>query len=269
MVIDAAQGRLLFVLLALVFVVISGLCLFTIYRFHTDVDRREIQLEQIVNVTASTHALVSKLLQEKATGARFELGWLDEIEHPLCQINDQQFGGLERCLGDASQFLHDFMAELPETLIDWRSNNTPRIQQLLTEQELQRRELKKTEDLLRRARATILSLRSEAGQQAASSNEQARLTRTRNAERARHHQELAQMQHEMSTLRERLHAEIARQDQINRTLMGDFERLQMEKLDLEDRYQALEKNYQHALQEKTFIEEAFMKIDRHLESTIG
>lgn len=239
-----------------------GLCLYAIYRVLTHVEHQEDRVGKLAELAGETNAALKVLMADKSRLSTLDPGLLDNIDGSLQLFSEQKPRWDENSVSSAELF-KELLAADSSQLSDWRGSHQERIQELLATSELQRRELSKMEEMLAQAQTTIRRLRHTPQKQASESDQK---THALTAERARASRELDRVKNEMNSLQKKMQAEINEHSQANMIFMQEMQQLQKEKSELETRYKDLEKTHQRTLQEKNMIEEAFIRIDNHLET---
>jgi hypothetical protein len=245
--------------------IILGLCLllmgavniYTLLKLLPHIDAEDKHIGELSRLNAITQAAVEKLLASNTLSSASDVAW-DQIDEPLQNLADIGIRSMHEVIGESKGILLELDGMSKDDFVAWRDANALRIQKLLATQEIQHRELEKTQTALDRARATILTLRS---QPAVAGAGERRVALAKSAP--------SDVPSKVSPNgeRESKEREINRLNQANTQLRENSVRLEQEKAHLRESLDKLQALHTRTLQEKNFVEEAFVRFDQNMETT--
>lgn len=232
--------------------------------------------EQLQKLSAQISALQeSQARKVAAEGEHDDAAWMDGLEAPFESIPEDEYAELQDSLQSAEQLLAGLDSIGPDELAAWREAHQTQIQRLMGANAGMRRELERVKSALDNARATVLNMKGGSARQMMTMTQASSLkARNEVLERqvADHRSNKSHLEREISLARkeiEMLQNSVTEQEKLlatNAQLMTERNRLEVEKGALEASSAQLQAMYERTIREKSFIEEAFVRMDQFMAS---
>lgn len=203
-----------------------------------------------------------------------DTAWLARLGGLFGMIDTDGLGAVAESIDQSAAILESLATVCHDDFPAWREANQQRVDSLLAEHRRQYQQLIQMRDSLTQARATIETLRSQAPRSAISAAQVASLEaqntrheetiRLMSAERTKQQRELRTATQQLESLRDEADADRQALESANARLTRETSELRMASRMLEESNADLQATHERTIQEKQFIEEAFVKLDNHL-----
>lgn len=220
------------------------------------------------------HAAVPSASGDDIPAAETDASWLDRMAGLFGAIPLDDLGEAGKSMEASAAILGDLAAVGNEQLAAWREANQQRVDSLLAEHRRQHQSLIQMRDSLAQAQATINSLRGQAPRSAIAAAQVAALKaenaehevaiRLLTAERTQYQRELGATREKLESLRAEIPAGRQELEAANVRLQREVGELRTATKMLEENNADLQATYERTIQEKLFVEEAFVKLDNYL-----
>lgn len=203
-----------------------------------------------------------------------DTAWLARLGGLFGMIDTDGLGAVAESIDQSAAILESLATVRNDDFPAWREANQQRVDSLLAEHRRQYQQLIQMRDSLTQARATIETLRSQAPRSAIAAAQVASLEaqnarheetiRLMSAERTQQQRELRTATQQLESLRAGAPADRQALESANARLTQEANELRMATRMLEESNADLQATHERTIQEKQFIEEAFVKLDNHL-----